>query len=272
MSKILVVIPAHADDADLNAGGTMVKWAAEGGQVHVIMTTDNCSGAVIPAGGDMKDAVRWGPVETSARRFEEQEAACRLYGGTLHRLDYSQRHCWDPSSGQELVVHYEPQAPAPAFVKDHLPLIIAADGSEHARKLGSLLVSLQPDLILTQSPLDLDSEHHATAAMVWKAQRLMQDRLGEVPLRFWMPGSTCQDGLVPMHYDSFEDISEHFERKLELCACHASQMSAVRWDMVKERAAFYGRQHGVRYAEPFMTATSDVRFGWGGGLSGERFR
>jgi LmbE family N-acetylglucosaminyl deacetylase len=264
MRKTLVAIPAHADDAELNAGGTMLKWAAEGGQIHVIMTTDNCSGAMIPAGGDIQDAERWGPAETSAKRFEEQEAACRLYGGTLHRLDYSQRHCWEPASKQELVVHYQPQAPAPAFVKDHLPLIIAADGTEHARALGELLASLQPDLILTQNPLDLDSEHHATAGLVWKAQ------LGRVPVRFWMPGSTCQDGLVTMHYDSFEDISDYFEQKLMLCACHASQMSATRWDMVRERAAFYGQQQGVRYAEPFMTATSSVRFGWGGGLSGER--
>jgi LmbE family N-acetylglucosaminyl deacetylase len=270
MTKTLVVIPAHADDAELNAGGTIAKWVDQGGQVHVIMTTDNCSGAMIPPGGDIKDAQRWGPAETSAKRFKEQEAACRLYDGKLHRLNYSQRHCWDPSSNQELVVHYQPQAPAPAFVKDRLPLIIAADGSAHAQKLGELLVSLQPDLILTQTPLDLDSEHHATAAMVWKAQRLLKDQLGQVPVRFWMPGSTCQDGLVAMHYDYFEDISDYFEQKLKLCACHASQMSATRWDMVKERAAFYGSQQGVRYAEPFMTATSNVRFGWGGGLSGER--
>ena len=68
MSKTLVVIPAHADDAELNAGGTIAKWAAQGAAIHVVVMTDNCSGPIVPEGGDEKDARRLGPGETTAVR------------------------------------------------------------------------------------------------------------------------------------------------------------------------------------------------------------
>lgn len=255
----LVAVAAHADDAELNAGGVLARWAAEGGAVQLVMATDNCSGSILPPSGDERAARRLPPLETMAIRRREQEAAAALLGARVHYLDYPQRHYWD---GRQAVSIGYANVPAPlssgaesALPHPRLPpLVIAFQQPEHVGRLADLLVGLKPDLVLTQTPLDLDPEHHAVASMVWQAFRQRKADLARAALRFWTPGSSCQDGLLDPGYDRVEDISEHYERKLALCRCHASQMTAVRLDMVARRAALWGRRIGVRYAEPFKTA------------------
>ncbi len=253
MGKVLVAVSAHADDAELNAGGTLAKWAAGDGAVHVVMMTNNCSGSMIPPGGDERAARRLPPDETMAIRRREQEAAAALLGGTVHYLDYPQRHYWDGS--KPVTIGYGP-VPSPAGMGAAPPLVIAFQQPEHVGRLGELLMSLGPDLVLTQTPLDLDPEHHAVASMVWQAFKLRKRQLAGATLRFWTPGSSCQDGLFDPGYGHVEDISDHFERKLALCRCHASQMTRLRLDMVQRRAALWGTRIGVAYAEPFKSANT----------------
>jgi LmbE family N-acetylglucosaminyl deacetylase len=252
MSETLVAVPAHADDAELNAGGAMAKWAAAGGSIHIVMVTNNCSGSMIPPDGSEEAKRRLPPLETTAIRRREQEAAAALLGAKVHYLDYCQRHFWD---GEKEISEGYGDIPAPPGIAGHPPILIACQQREHIERLAKLLVELRPGLVLTQSVLDLDPEHHAVAAMVWHAFRRREAELGNVPLRFWTPGSSCQDGLFDPGYGHIEDISEFHERKLELCRCHASQMTQVRLDMVERRAKLWGAGIGVRYAEPFKTAS-----------------
>mgnify|MGYP005837071943 CR=1 FL=1 len=249
----LVAVAAHADDAELNAGGALAKWAEQGGAVHIVMATNNCSGSMIPDGGDERAARRLPPQETMAIRRREQEAAAALVGAAVHYLDYPQRHYWDGSKA--VTIGYGP-VPLPEGMGTAPPLVIAAQQPEHVERLAELLASLEPELVLTQTPLDLDPEHHAVASMVWRAFQLRKAALGRARLRFWTPGSSCQDGLLDPGYDQIEDISGHFERKLALCRCHASQMTRLRLDMVERRALLWGRRMGVRYAEPFKSANT----------------
>lgn len=260
----LVAVAAHADDAELNAGGALAKWAADGGIVHIIMATDNRSGTIIPPDGDERAARRLPPAETLAIRRREQEAAAALVGARVHYLDYPQRHYWDGHRAVSIGYGHVPSpscaplsaSPQSATCNPPLPpLVIAFQQPEHVARLADLLAALKPDLVLTQTPLDLDPEHHAVASMVWQALRTRRGGLERAVLRFWTPGSSCQDGLLDPGYDQIEDISEHYERKLALCRCHASQMTALRLDMVARRAALWGRRIGVQYAEPFKTAT-----------------
>ena len=264
MPGTLVAVAAHADDAELNAGGTMARWADEGGAVHIVMVTNNCSGSIIPVTsrrfgtcgrlspiGDEGARRRLPPLETMAIRRREQEAAAALIGAEVHYLDYCQRHYWD---GEREISEGYGDVPAPPGIAGRPPLLIAFQQAEHVERLADLLVGLKPDLVLTQSVLDLDPEHHAVASMVWQAFQRRSADLAAAPLRFWTPGSSCQDGLLDPGYDCVEDISDYFERKLALCHCHASQMTQFRLDMVRRRAELWGRKLGVRYAEPFKTA------------------
>jgi len=252
MAGTLVAVSAHADDAEINAGGTMAKWAAEDGDVHIVMVTNNCSGTILPPSGDESQGRRLPPQETMAIRRREQEAAAALLNAKVHYLGYCQRHFWD---GEREVSEGYGAVPAPPGIAGSPPVLIAFLEREPVRRMADLLASLKPDLVLTQTPLDLDPEHHAVASMVWRAFRERPRELGRVPLRFWTPGSSCQDGLLDPGYDHIEDISAFYERKLELFRCHASQASRLRLDMIQRRARDWGEKTGVRYAEPFRSAS-----------------
>ena len=247
----LVAVCAHADDAELNAGGTLAKWAAGGGDVQIVMVTNNCSGNIIPPSGDERAARRLRPAETMAIRRAEQEAAAALIGARVHWLDYCQRHFWD---GERQVSEGYRNNPVPPEVADHPPLLIAYREREHIERLADLLVSLHPAVVLTQPVVDLDPEHHAVAAMAWAAFRSHEAELRGVPLRCWAPGSSCPEGIIDPGYDHIEAITGFYERKLELFACHASQATRLRIEMIRRRAAQWGKAIGVRYAEPFTTA------------------
>ena len=89
--------------------------------------------------------------------------------------------------------------------------------------------------------------------MVWEAFQ-MHPSLQRVPLRFWSSSTASPGGLFDPHYDHIEDIRNYFARKLELCACHKSQMTTRRNDIVARRAAYWGHRIGKAAAEPFRTA------------------
>ena len=248
--RTLVAVASHADDAEINAGGFMARWAAEGGAVHIVMVTNNCSGEIIQADGDESKIHRLLPQQTTELRHREQQAAADVIGARVHHLGYCQRHFFN---GKKIVRLDFQDVEAPEGIKGHPPLLIAFQQPPHIARLADLLVSLKPDLVLTQTPLDFDPEHHATASMVWEAMR-QRPQLSKVPLKFWTPGTTCPGGMLDPGYDQIEDVTAWWETKLRLCACHASQMTALRWKVVKDRAAEFGRKIGVRFAEPFKSA------------------
>lgn len=250
-SPLLVVISAHADDAELNAGGLMAKWVAGGGRVAIVMTTNNCSGEFIPANGDETQLERHLPAQTTVLRHREQDAAAALIGAKVYHLGWSQRHYWN---GRQVVSLDHGACRKPPVGVEKMPLVIAFRKAEAVKQLADLLKKLSPTRVVTQIPTDLDPEHHATACLVWQVFAGNREKFRRVPLQYWTPGSSCMDGICDVGYDCIEDISDQFETKLRLCACHASQMTRIRWDMVRRRAKAWGRRSGVRYAEPFKTA------------------
>jgi LmbE family N-acetylglucosaminyl deacetylase len=248
---LLVAVAAHADDAELNAGGLLAKWVARGGRAAIVMVTNNCSGECIPPGGDGSRLVRYLPAATTALRHREQAAAARLLGARLIHLGWPQRHFWN---GRKVVsLDHRPRRRPPAGVEG-TPLVIAFRQAAAVKRMGDLLVALKPARVVTQVPTDLDPEHHATACLVWQAFAARRRALRGATLQFWSPGSSCVGGIFDPGFDCVEDVSAHFEDKLRLLAAHESQMVRMRWDMVRDRARRWGRRIGVRYAEPYKTA------------------
>ena len=75
-----LAVGAHADDVELGCGGTLAKWAAAGGEVHLCVLTDGSKGSWDP------DA---DPAELLATRRQEQEAAAGVLGAkAVHFLDF----------------------------------------------------------------------------------------------------------------------------------------------------------------------------------------
>jgi len=226
----------------------MAKWAASGGAVEILVVTSNCSGELLRPDGS---AYRLPAAETSALRHAEQAAAAALIGARVTHLGYPQRHYFDGAAVRRLGFGDAVPPPDPASALP--PLLVAYQLPEHVARMAGVLSGLAPSLILCQPPSDCDPEHHATAALVWAAWRAAEP-LADVPLRFYSPGSSAPGGLFRIHYDVLEDVSDHFETKLALCAAFASQMTEPRWRMVRERAAAFGTERGVRFAEPFVSA------------------
>ncbi|RLF18083.1 MAG: PIG-L family deacetylase [Thermoprotei archaeon] len=72
MSKgTILVIQAHPDDADVNIGGTIAKWADEGYDVYYLIVTDGSKGTYNP---DMD------PKELARIRQEEEKKAAKVLG------------------------------------------------------------------------------------------------------------------------------------------------------------------------------------------------
>jgi LmbE family N-acetylglucosaminyl deacetylase len=53
MSKVILVVCAHADDEALGCGGTMARHAAEGDEVHVIFLADGVSSRALVSDDDL---------------------------------------------------------------------------------------------------------------------------------------------------------------------------------------------------------------------------
>ena len=69
MTRVLTIF-AHPDDAECVAGGTLLKWAAEGARITLCIITDGDKGTNDPA--DTREAV------IARRRAEQARAAARL--------------------------------------------------------------------------------------------------------------------------------------------------------------------------------------------------
>jgi LmbE family N-acetylglucosaminyl deacetylase len=67
----VVAVFAHPDDAEIAAGGTLVKWAAAGREVHLIVLTNGDRGSQDPA---------LDRAELAATRLRETEAAAASMG------------------------------------------------------------------------------------------------------------------------------------------------------------------------------------------------
>lgn len=258
MKKTMVAICAHADDAEINAGGAMAKWVAEGGMVHIIMMGNNCSGYIIPDDRDETKRFRLPPPETAAIRRREQDAAAKLIGAKVHYQDYWQRHYWNGKAVVDAGFTADPLYPY--GMKPALCILIACNEEPCIRQLADLLVSLHPSVVLTQTPLDIDPEHHAVSAMTWQAFQAAPALKG-VPLRYWTASTGSPDGTAAPDYDHFEDISDFYAMKVKLCEAHASQWTKNRQAVVARRAVQWGKTIGVRYAEPFLAAA------WGNGAN-----
>ncbi len=249
--KVLVAVASHADDVELNAGGFVARWIGRGGRVHIVMVTNNCSGEFIPEDGDESKLYRLPPAQCTALRHREQEAAAALMGAKVHYLNYCQRHFFN---GDQIVRLDFADVEAPEGIAGHPPLLIAFQQPQHIARVADMLEALKPDLVLTQTPIDLDPEHHATASLVWSAMRSRPGLKG-TDLWYWAPGTTCLGGILDPGYDHIEDVSGYWEDKLRFCAAHRSQMTKFRWAGVASRGEAFGRRIGVKWAESFKSAT-----------------
>lgn len=216
----VLAIGAHPDDLEILCGGTLARYAAAGDSVTMVTIANGNLGTV--------DLDR----ETIAKvRLKEAEAAAAIIGARFECLGVSD--------------------------VEVLPDL------ETKSKLTALIRRVRPDLILAHSPDDymhnhrnasmlaVDASFDATIPNIKSDQPHMADLL---PIMFM--DTVTGVGFQPAEY---VDITEHFETKRRMLACHESQAAWIaahdKADLIsvmEVHSRFRGIQAGVRYAEGFQ--------------------
>jgi LmbE family N-acetylglucosaminyl deacetylase len=219
-----LVLFAHPDDAEFMCGGTVAKWARDGCAVHYVVCTDGSAGSNRP--GEDRDHMR--PI-----REREQRAAADVLG-----------------------------------VKT-VTFLGEVDGflevtPDTRRKVCREVRRLRPEVVVAPDPSRLWSgdgyvnhwDHKQvgllalTAVMPDVPTRVM---FQELELEHLEPYEIPHLMLVSNEADTYVDITDTIDVKLESLAQHVSQEAEAAAPWVRQRAEELGQAsgHDLRYAEAF---------------------
>jgi LmbE family N-acetylglucosaminyl deacetylase len=226
-----LAVYAHPDDPEISAGGTLASWAEAGADVSVLITTRGDRGTQDP-GADLGELARL--------RVEETAKAAALLGFTGHFH----------------LGHHDGELP---------------DDQELREAITRYVRELRPEVVLCPDPTavffgDRYYNHHDHRVTGWATLDAVAPAAGN-PHYF---AEHLAEGLdvhdVQAVYlsgtlepNTWVDISDTLERKIDALFCHASQLpdEAGEWfrDFLRERAEEAGAAANVKLAEPFRKLT-----------------
>lgn len=226
--KRAMVVFAHPDDAEFGTAGTVAGWTRSGVEVAYVCVTDGSAGSNEP--GARREDIR-------LVREREQRAACDVLG-----------------------------------VKD-LTILGWEDGfvqvtMELRKAITREVRRFRPDILVAPDPVRFwDDEHtyvnHPDHRAVGEA--CMNVVNPDAPTRPQFP-ELLDEGFEPFEIpnlwisayegdaDTYVDITDTVEVKIEALRCHKSQLHD--WpvdDWIRARAKERGAPRGVAYAESFVT-------------------
>lgn len=226
--KVVLAIGAHADDIDITASGSLLRWADEGTSVYYLLLTDGSRGTSDTAAT---------PDTVTALRQADQKAAAAIVGAKdVLFLDYTDG-CLEVT--QDL-----------------------------KRDIVRAIRRVKPDTVIVMDPTFLYStergminhpDHRAAGQATLDAvYPLARDHLS-------FPEVAADEGLAPHkvqhvlltnfeNHNYFVDISKQFERKLDVVAAHASQFPDREQisGFMKQQAEALASKTGSKYAEGFV--------------------
>lgn len=215
MEFAILAIGAHADDIELQMGGTLAKYHASGYDIVYVMATNNMSGGEwgLPDNGDSRPT----HLRTQELRKGEAEAGAKFYGTTAIHLDHPQRHYKE--DGQRVYMDYG--SLRPEGLSPEIPGIIHAyeDGPSIAR-VGDLILQRNPEVIFTHGGPMGNVEHFATQHLVTKAYWKAVEQGYEGMLLNWHDLGVNAFGEAYKRWDTFIDISDFWDAKMQASALH----------------------------------------------------
>lgn len=226
--KSILAVGAHPDDLEIFAAGTLAKYARQGVKVSMAVATDGSAGhMVIP------------PKELAEIRHHEAERAAKMIGADFYWMGFVDEYLFEDIDTR---LH---------FVE--------------------LIRKAKPDVILTHTPEDYHPDHRTVS-------RLMFDASFESSLKNITTESPFHPGVQPLYYfdtsgstnfhpTEYVDITETFELKKQMLACHESQLKWLKdhdnVDMLYMTEILMrarGYQCGVTFAEGFRAEPVWPRF------------
>jgi LmbE family N-acetylglucosaminyl deacetylase len=215
----VLAVGAHPDDIEILCSGTLFRCRQRGDQVILCIVTDGAAGhAEIP------------PDELKGIRKDEAQAAADMLGAELIWLGLPDERVYDDDLARMMMVDAVRKA-APDMIISHF-----SEDYHHDHRTVSKLV-YDASFIASLPNIPTEHEPHSLVPVIYE-----MDTLAGV-------------GFLPEEY---VDISDVLSRKLEMLACHETQ---VRWlkdhdridilDFVTTVAKFRGLQCGAAFAEGF---------------------
>ncbi|MBI3679031.1 MAG: PIG-L family deacetylase [Acidobacteria bacterium] len=229
MTKRIVSIHAHPDDAEILAGGALALLAARGHALTIVTMTP----------GD-KGSKTHGPDEIAQIRRNEARRAAALIGAGYQCAEF-----------RDLAIFHD-------------------DPSR--RRVVELLRQLEPDIVLTSSPVDYLCDHEATSLLVRDAcfgapapnyhtgVENPAGPLAAIPHLYFMDavGGVDREGR-PVAPDFIVDVSGTFPMKRDMLAEHESQYAWLKaqhgmdnyLDTMERWTRACGRRAGFEFGEGF---------------------
>lgn len=247
----IAAILAHADDLELNCGGTFAKHIARGYKgVYGVLSLCNS--------GWNKDSGHGGYSPSRGivpRRAAEAAAAAKVFGAEFFQLDLMENIFTD-SAGKIVAVDfprkgYRGEEPP----RGGVPLAVAAGAGstgffkdDSVDRVADVLIRNRPRIVICQIVDTNNPDHFAAALIVHKAYRLAARSVKLGPLYM----GCAEDAFVKKAPDLIVDITGHEATVEQALQCHQSQGGP---GMIAGRHKFWrqwGRRIRVRSAEPFI--------------------
>lgn len=224
----VLAISCHPDDMEIGCGGTLIKCKKRGDNVTVCHVANGNMGHVVLEAEELRRV-----------RIEEAKKSGAMAGFNVVTCDIGD-------------------------------LLVNSADKYQIDKLVEIIRAADPDVIITHSENDYMGDHIEVSKLVFKATFA-----ASVPHYEPQLGKACK--VTPLYYmdntsllnsnpTEFVDISDEIELKLQMLACHESQIA---WlldhddndiiDNTRVYARLRGIQCRVKYAEGFTVCTTDQR-------------
>jgi LmbE family N-acetylglucosaminyl deacetylase len=223
-----VVVFAHPDDAEFGTAGTVARWAREGVEVTYVCVTDGSAGSNEPG------VIRH---ELAPIREAEQRAACRVLGVKdvvfLGWVD------------GEVEVSLDLRKAITREVRRARPDVLVAPDPVRWWDRERTYINHPDHRAVGQACMAVVNPDSSTRPQF---PELVEEGFEPFELPYLWIASYEDDA------DTWVDISETINVKIEALRCHASQIHD--WpvhEWVRERAGKRGAERGLAYAESFKT-------------------
>lgn len=237
MKRSIMAVGAHADDIEINVGGTLLKYRAAGYEVVYVMATNNMSGQaseLLPDG--TVRSVPEATVPMMARRKRECGDAAAALGTAPIHLDHPQRHYnggADARTPQE--VRYGCARPE-GVPEDGPTILTACEHPPSVDRLANLILEKAPECILTHGVSQVNIEHFAVCLLVTNAFWKAVEGGFRGALLHWREHHV-RHGEFNCRWETFVDCTPHLDAKMQLIGLHRCQMPRAHLPDAAQRRA-----------------------------------
>lgn len=252
MNKSIMVVGAHADDIEIETGGTLLKYRQADYEVVYVMATNNMSGSVNELLHD--GSVRLTsepPALMMARRKRECDDAARALGTAPIHLDHPQRHYTGPDNTSRPELRYG--CALPEGVPADVPSILTAgEHPESIRRLAELILAKDPECVFTHGISTSNIEHFATSQLATRGFWRAAEKGFHGAMLHWREAQT-EFGEFHCRWETYVDYTPWLDEKMRLIGLHRCQMPKAHLPEFGHRllAVRWGHACGCGAAEAF---------------------